>query len=413
MPAKPPISYSQFKKVTRFIKNPFRWIKNKLLAPFRAMKRKASNATKKQIFSIVVGYIVCAFPATYLMTAVTTPASIANPAEVVKTAEAAGVGNLLTWGLGTPAVEGVKSAAGSILKSAGDAFDSSGLTDLGQSWITSAENWFETGYGTVGDLVIDFDIPEAPSEPAFDLSEMFSAKSFLGMFGLDWLIDDSQPATPTQTDGVTPSEGERWTVWNESEYPDYYREIGPAVMDRSVKAGEIQYDGLDKLGRTQRVVGQITYEMYAASKGWREEFEKDSDPSGWGHNEKVSIELPTGKTYNGYMFNRSHLIADSLGGKAAKENLVTGTRMQNVGANNSKGGMAYTETLARNYLEEHPDCVIYYSAEPIYHGDELVPRSVIVNVHSCDGGLDKQVEVFNTAKGYTIDYMTGEFSKNE
>lgn len=197
------------------------------------------------------------------------------------------------------------------------------------------------------------------------------------------------------------------------QYPDYYRIAGKAVIDSDVQPGNIEYTGLDSLGRTLRVNGNITYKMVEESKGWREKFDSDADKiSGWGHNEKVAIDMANGKTYHGYMYNRSHLVADSLGGAAKRVNLVTGTRTQNVGANNGKGGMAYAETKARDYLNAHHDGTLYYCAIPVYVGDELAPRSVYVEMKSDDGSIDESIEVFNTANGYTINYSDGTFSKN-
>lgn len=203
------------------------------------------------------------------------------------------------------------------------------------------------------------------------------------------------------------------TQWSMDQYPDYYRVAGKAIIDSDVQPGNIEYTGLDSLGRTQRVNGNITYKMVEDSKGWREKFDSDADKiSGWGHNEKVAIEMANGKTYHGYMYNRSHLIADSLGGAAKRINLVTGSRTQNVGSNDGKGGMAYAETKARNYLNAHHDGTLYYCAIPVYVGDELVPRSVYVEMKSDDGSIDESIEVFNTANGYTINYNDGTFSKN-
>lgn len=203
------------------------------------------------------------------------------------------------------------------------------------------------------------------------------------------------------------------TQWSMDQYPDYYRVASKAVIDSDVQPGNIEYTGLDSLGRTLRVNGNITYKMVEESKGWREKFDSDADKiSGWGHNEKVAIDMANGKTYHGYMYNRSHLVADSLGGAAKRVNLVTGTRTQNVGSNNGKGGMAYAETKARDYLNAHHDGTLYYCAIPVYVGDELVPRSVYVEMKSDDGSIDESIEVFNTANGYTINYSDGTFSKN-
>ena len=40
--------------------------------------------------------------------------------------------------------------------------------------------------------------------------------------------------------------------------------------------------------------------------------------------------------------------------------------MQNVGANDGIGGMAYTERKVVNYLYKHHDVSVYYSAMPVY-----------------------------------------------
>ena len=151
--------------------------------------------------------------------------------------------------------------------------------------------------------------------------------------------------------------------------------------------------------------------MVKESAGTREQFAEGSDPSGWGNNKKVKIKLYTGKYYNGYLYNRSHLIADSLGGKAIRENLITGTRMQNVGANDGLGGMAYTERKVVNYLYKHHDVSVYYSAKPIYKDKELIPRSVIVDIKSSDKELNERVIVYNAAKGFKINYKTGSAQK--
>lgn len=236
--------------------------------------------------------------------------------------------------------------------------------------------------------------------------------------------DGNASTTTTATATATGQSGSyQWTEWNE-QYPDAYRIVGNAVVDREVEAGTIEYDSFDSLGRTQRAVGDITKEMVDESAGWRAEFKPDVDTiTGWeGNNHKVSVTMPNGSKYNQTCYNRSHLIGDSLGGyehvynadgsinqkksKSEKQNLVTGTRFQNVGQDN-KGGMAYCEGLVRDYLESHPDVTVYYSATPVYDGDDLVCRSVFVDIKSSDGGIDEEVEVFNVMPGCTIDYSTG------
>ena len=201
-----------------------------------------------------------------------------------------------------------------------------------------------------------------------------------------------------------------YSSWSFDEYPEYYRKAGSAVVDVELEPGEARYEGLDSLGRTGRAVALVTFDMMLEGSDREREDIHGIHPSGWGHNREVDIKMPGEKTYHGALFNRSHLLANSLGGDDAEYNLITGTRPQNVGDNRGQdGGMAYTEGIARDWLWDNPDGTVFYSATPVYEGDELLARSVFVDVRSSDGELDLRVEVFNTAYGFDIDYATGEF----
>lgn len=201
--------------------------------------------------------------------------------------------------------------------------------------------------------------------------------------------------------------------YDESKFPDMYEVLGEAEIDESKFSTTYSYSH-DDLGRTTTAYGLVNYKAVMDSKGWRADFEPNSEPSGWykgkeSNNKKVSVKLPTGKIYNGYFYNRSHLIADSLGGRSYKYNVVTGTRQQNVG-NNGNGGMQYIEKKVVDYVEKTKNNV-YYSVEPYYEGNELVPRYVIVNAKSDDGVINEKVKVFNNASGYEINYADGSFTK--
>ncbi len=202
-------------------------------------------------------------------------------------------------------------------------------------------------------------------------------------------------------------------TWKYSNAPLYYTVRGKANTSVKVKKGKIKMAGWDKLGRTKRVVAKVTYKMVADSAGWRENMPASADTiSGWGKQSLVSVSLSNGRTYNGYAWNRSHLLADCLGGHAVKENLVTGTRTQNVGNNviSAPGGMQYTEQLALNYLNSHHKGWVYYRATPVYKGNELVCRSVYVDILSNDGSINQHVEVYNAMRGVKINYKTGAVS---
>lgn len=222
----------------------------------------------------------------------------------------------------------------------------------------------------------------------------------------------SQQAVSPSAPEVVSGRQVSYTAWDQARYPEYYRVVGDAVVEFELEPGDVVYEGLDELGRTRRVAARVTIDMAREGSDREREDMRDVRPSGWGHNEEVDIVMPDGDTYHGAIFNRSHLLAKSLGGDDALHNVVMGTRTQNVGDNRGQdGGMAYTEALARDWLYDNPDGTVYYAATPVYEGDELVPRSVIVDVMSSDGSIDQEVEVFNAVAGYEVDYATGEFSR--
>ena len=212
----------------------------------------------------------------------------------------------------------------------------------------------------------------------------------------------------------TPVQAASKYTWKESVAPNYVVKVGKAKVSKKPKKGKIKYSKLDALGRTRRAVGNITFKLVEASAGWREDIPESEDPSGWpSQNKIIKIKLYNGRIYKGYGWNRSHLIADSLGGKAIRKNLITGTRMQNVGANDGKGGMAYTERKAVNWLYKHKKGYVYYSATPVYKGKELIPRSVVVDIKTSDGKINERVIVYNAAKGYKVDYKKGTLTGTE
>jgi DNA-entry nuclease len=217
-------------------------------------------------------------------------------------------------------------------------------------------------------------------------------------------------AAPDPSSLQTTTERATHTIWDSSSAPDYYRVVGTAMVDVDVAEGTVSYSALDSLGRAGRCVANITYQMMKNGIASERGDTSQLKPSGWGHNSKVAVTDPDGTSKYGYFYNRSHLIAHSLGGEERIENVVTGTRCQNTGDNEGQdGGMAYCENVARGYLAWHHEGTLWYSATPVYEGDELVCRSVIVDMKSSDGKVDLEVEVYNAANGYSIDYATGEF----
>lgn len=201
---------------------------------------------------------------------------------------------------------------------------------------------------------------------------------------------------------------------------DYFTVLGPAVIEHNPAPGEVAYCPLDTHDRATCAYGSLTPQVREdAQRRGRQNI--NVDPSGWPSNTEVQIDALTdvegSQSYSGWLWNRSHLLADSLGGDAVRENLVTGTRTQNVGSTQTggqySGGMAYPELTARDWLDAQPDesCPLYYAATPVYEGGELIPRTVLVDVQSCDQEVDMRVEVTNTANGWSIDYTNGSYEK--
>ncbi|MGT2888076.1 DNA/RNA non-specific endonuclease [Streptococcus didelphis] len=205
--------------------------------------------------------------------------------------------------------------------------------------------------------------------------------------------------------------------WTFEANPNYYKVLGESDINPAdfPEVGKIVYSNLDELGRTQTAKGTLTYQNVAASYNIRQKFGPNENPSGWtgnAKNKKYRIDWLNGLSYQGDFWNRSHLIADSLGGDALRVNAITGTRTQNVGGRDQRGGMRYTEQKAQTWLENNQDGQLYYEASPIYNGDELLPRAVLVSVLSSDNTINEKVLVYNTANGYTINYLNGTFTKN-
>lgn len=192
---------------------------------------------------------------------------------------------------------------------------------------------------------------------------------------------------------------------------NYAERIGSYSGSVGDEKGQILYKPLDEKGRPVGVKANITQKNM---QGDRKNSPELVAPLGWGHNAKVTATSPsTGKTYHGYFWNKSHILAYSLGGSNTDlKNMVTGTRFQNVGRSGNNGGMAYTETQARDYLKAHKDGSVKYEVTCYYNEDEIVPRYSIVDVLSDDGSINESIRVENSMPGFSIDYHTGSFISN-
>ena len=159
---------------------------------------------------------------------------------------------------------------------------------------------------------------------------------------------------------------------------------------------EIYYD-LDKYGRATGALaclGTSTMPVEGEERGSI----SGVTPSGWHTTKYDSVK---GK----YLYNRSHLIGWQLSAENANEkNLITGTRYFNA------TGMLEFENMVADYINETGLSVLY-RVTPVYNGQELVARGVLMEARSVvDGGRELEfcVFVYNVQPGIVIDYLTGD-----
>ena len=120
-------------------------------------------------------------------------------------------------------------------------------------------------------------------------------------------------------------------------------------------------------------------------------------PSGW---QSVKYDFVDGK----YLYNRCHLIAYQLAGENANEkNLITGTRYMNT------TGMIPFENMVADYVKE-TDNHVMYRVTPIFKGNELVARGVLMEALSVEDngdGVCFNVFVYNCQPKVIINYSDG------
>ncbi|HDH6142647.1 TPA: DNA/RNA non-specific endonuclease [Staphylococcus aureus] len=191
----------------------------------------------------------------------------------------------------------------------------------------------------------------------------------------------------------------------------------------------VVYPNLDQYGRAGKVTALITYEAvknHSSKAQKRPSFDSDVHVAGeykdgvynpqkqtWKGN-KSNNKILQLDGYRGYIYNKSHSLAWSLGGDMETHNLTLGTRAQNVGSNKNPegGGMGYPETQIRNAMYDKPSTKVFYEVTPVYNGNELVPRGTHVRAYSInDNGKTININVWiaNKQKGVQINYKDGTY----
>lgn len=156
-----------------------------------------------------------------------------------------------------------------------------------------------------------------------------------------------------------------------------------------------EYSPLDELGRCGTAYTCISTDLMPTEPRGSIGQVK---PSGW---KIAKYDFVDGK----YLYNRCHLIGFQLTGENANEqNLITGTRYLNV------TGMLPFENLTADYIKETGNHVLY-RVTPVFTGDELVARGVVMEAMSVEDkgdGVLFNVYCYNVQPGVTIDYATGD-----
>lgn len=232
------------------------------------------------------------------------------------------------------------------------------------------------------------------------------------------------------------------TSFDISKYPDNYVKINDGLVKlnkddlkiikkKGNKDHWIKYSRLDNKGRSREVRSLINFSsVYNHSTSVTERPQFDSSLKIAGEYSDSHFNILTRKwsgnvrnnkieqldNYRGYIYNKSHLLAWSLGGDMNAHNLILGTRAQNVGTNraNGDGGMGYVEGIIRNAVYNNRDLKVFYHAKPIYKDNEIIPRGVRVRAYSLNdkgNAVNIDVWIFNYQNGVTINYNTGTYQK--
>ena len=331
----------------------YRLIKRYLKKIFKFL----AGGTRSKSRNWLMIYLIGLLPSNYITTALTTSSSLTDPHQIMQVMQKTeafssigGIFNTVTGGFLRPVINGIANVSGHAIESVGQTFNMNGMINAGKKWVDGSKKWFEAG------------------------------------------LNVSSNTNNSSQNATNASNRELLSQWGYNEYnaTNFYLVDGLASQQRDFGDSE------DMFNR-------------AGNEGL---FEYGSNPSGWPKkNQKIEINLPNGRKYHGYAWNRSHLIADSLGGRAFRWNLITGTRMQNVGANDQNGGMQYIEKKVIEYLKFNKNDRVFYKAIPHYVGNELVPRVVEVLAYAESGNLDERVYTYNILPEYKIDYMNAEISK--
>ncbi len=171
----------------------------------------------------------------------------------------------------------------------------------------------------------------------------------------------------------------------------------PAFTEDDYTTESFKYnDPLDSLGR----VGVALSSMCFDDMPDYERDDLDTEPTGWIQNRYDTSIVP-----RGWLYERAHLRGfQFMGDQDDPLNLLTGTEELN------NPTMLSFENITADHMKEYRDHHIMYRVTPIFIGDELLARGVVMESDciECDEEADYAVFVYNRQPGITLDYRTGE-----
>ena len=157
------------------------------------------------------------------------------------------------------------------------------------------------------------------------------------------------------------------------------------------------YGAFDNLGRCTAACACLGRETMPASGEKRGDI-SSIHPSGW-HQRKYDC------VYDNTIMTRSHLIAWMLSAENDNEkNLISGTRYMNSDC------MTEYEKKVQSFLYDYAPMHVLYRVTPVYSGNELVARGVLMEAKSVeDNGLLLQycVYIHNVQPGIKLNYSNG------
>ena len=161
-------------------------------------------------------------------------------------------------------------------------------------------------------------------------------------------------------------------------------------------AGQITYCEPDAYNRPTCAYGLLTQANIQAGANYQRT-EITIDPTGWSTQNPEWLKTP--------------LISPALGGDIQKNNLIPVTRIY-------RKSLDEIEQKAKDYISNpgNAQCPLYYAVTPSYVDDELIPRTVTVDIESCDHVLSERHTLYNVTVFYStqeaINYRTGEIWKH-